>query len=63
MTTSPTGGKHFIVTNWFAWIIEAHKAGFSESDILFVLTTVGVLDELRAALAREDSGMQEELPK
>jgi len=43
----------FIVSNWFAWILEARDAGFSEADILFVLKTVGVLEQMRAILAKQ----------
>lgn len=45
--------RHFVVTNWFAWIIEAHKAGMSDADIRFVLTVVGVMDGLREVLQRD----------
>jgi hypothetical protein len=44
--------RHFVVTNWFVWIIEAHHAGYSDADILFILKTIGVLDELRRILAK-----------
>jgi hypothetical protein len=53
--TRPSG-THFIFTNWFAWIVEANKADFSQADILFVLRTVGVLEEMRAVLEKEKKG-------
>ena len=49
----------FVVNNWFAWVIEAHNVGYSDADILFVLKTIGVLDEMRAALTRFAAAKEE----
>jgi hypothetical protein len=44
--------KHFVFSNWFAWILEARAAGYSLADIRFVLKTVGVFDDIRAIVDR-----------
>jgi hypothetical protein len=38
------------VENWFQWILDAHKDGYSDADIRFVLDVSGVRDGLRRAL-------------
>lgn len=46
----PPAFYSFRVTNWFQWTIEAHHAGFSNADILFVLQTIEVLEPMRRLL-------------
>ena len=46
---------HFIVTNWWQWILDAHKAGMSRADILWILKIVGVLEQMQEIAARNDT--------
>lgn len=55
MNTKPPAHATFHVTNWYKWAIDAHHLGFTNADIRFVLATVGVLDEMRARLQKDDS--------
>lgn len=43
----------FHVDNWFRWVIDAHHIGYSDADILFVLDTIGVREEMRRVLEGE----------
>lgn len=49
MNTAPAS-RIFRVDNWFQWAIDAHHAGFSNADILFVLRTLDVLEPMRRTL-------------
>lgn len=46
--------RSFRVENWFRWVLDARDAGYSQADILFVLSTVGVLESMRAILANDE---------
>jgi hypothetical protein len=47
--------KYFVVANWYAWVIEANQAGYSATDIRFILGLVGVLDRMRETLGKQDA--------
>lgn len=49
--------RSFHVTNWFAWIIEARDAGYSQADMRWILNTVGVMDELRRVVEADNARM------
>lgn len=60
MTTDqpmPPAYHHFHFTNAFQLVLDMYKVGYSQSDILWILDTIGLLEPLRKALQdAEESG-------
>jgi hypothetical protein len=52
-STQQQRSRIFRVENWFRWVIDAHKLGYSDADILFVLDTVGVHEGMKRILEGE----------
>ena len=52
-STQQQSSHIFRVDNWFRWVIDARKLGYSGADILFVLDTIGVHEEMRRILEGE----------
>lgn len=48
------GGSTFRVDNVFSWVIDAHNAGFSQEDILFILKTMDWLEPMRKIIKESE---------
>jgi hypothetical protein len=58
----PPAYATFQVRNWFQWIIDARKMGYSNDDIRWILRTIGIWDEIERRVKAWDEPEKEQAP-